>query len=97
MTRNEIANVVKKTIIKHLQLNKDFFEQYENGGEQLYLSADLGADMLDKFEILSKVESKCGILVNDGEVIWQEDITIAQYIDAIFKETKKNIRKFRYE
>ena len=45
-------------------------------------------DQLLRFEILEKIEKKCGILISDEDIIWGDDLTIGEYIEYIYKHIK---------
>lgn len=90
----QIEDIVKNELIKHLNLDKDYFTRYSDNGNNLYLTNDLGCDLLDRYEILNAIEKKCGILIPDDDIIWNNDLTIYQYVDSILKNIQSN--KYEY-
>lgn len=89
MEQSYIENIVKEIFIKHLGLDKDYFSRYSDDGMNLYIVKDIGCDPLSRFEILEKIEKKCGILVSDEDIVWGNDLTLYQYIESIYKHIKK--------
>lgn len=82
MKRDVLAKSIKQIINEHL--NSSTYND-----ENLFLTKDLHISTLDKFEILNKIEKKHRILINDETIIWENDLTIREYIDKIFEQTQK--------
>ena len=80
MNKNQIRSIILEIFIRHLKLDKDYFSRYSDNGDSLYIVKDLGCDQLSRFEILEKIEKKCGILIGDEDIIWGNDVTIREYI-----------------
>ena len=89
MKRNILAKSIKQIISNQLNLNKNYFNQFSNEGENLLLDDDLKIDLLDKYEILNKIESKHNILIANENIL-SNNLTIGQYIDEIYKEFLKS-------
>ena len=90
MNKEYISELVKDIFIKHLELDNNYFSQYSDDGDNLYIVKDLGCDILSRYEILNDIEKKCGILFGDDDVIWKDDLTIFQYIECIYQNLEKN-------
>ena len=88
MDKKHIKDIILEIFIKHLKLNKDYFSKYPDDGNNLYIVKDLMCDQLLRFEILEKIEKKCGILISDEDIIWGDDLTIGEYIESIYKHIK---------
>ena len=90
MNKEYISTLVKDIFIKHLKLDKNYFSNYSDDGDNLYIVKDLECDILSRYEILNDIEKKCGILFSDDDVIWKDDLTIFQYIECIYQNLEKN-------
>lgn len=88
MNKDNIKDIILEIFIKHLNLDKDYFSRHPDNGDSLYIVKDLGCDQLSRFEILEKIEKKCGILIGDEDIIWGDDLTILEYIESIYKHIK---------
>lgn len=88
MNKDNIKDIILEIFIKHLGLDKDYFSRYPDNGDNLYIFKDLECDQISRFEILEKIEKKCGILVDDKDIIWGNDLTIGEYIESIYKHIK---------
>lgn len=89
MDKTYISDLIKEIFRKHLNLDSNYFSHYSDNGDNLYIMKDLGCDLLSRYEILNDVEKKCGVLFSDDSVIWQNDLTLYQYIDAVYTNIKK--------
>ena len=90
MKRDVISKELKKIISKQLNIDNNYFSNYSYNGDNLLLSKDLKADLLDQYEILNKIEKKYNILLNDEIILSSNDITISKYVDVIYNELTKN-------
>lgn len=88
MNKDNIKDIILEIFIRHLKLDKDYFSRCPDNGDSLYIVKDLGCDQLSRFEILEKIEKKCGILIGDEDIIWGDDLTILEYIESIYKHIK---------
>ena len=89
MDKTYISDLIKEIFRKHLNLDSNYFSQYSDNGDNLFIMKDLGCDLLSRYDILNDVEKKCGVLFSDDSVIWQDDLTLYQYIDAVYTNIKK--------
>ena len=89
MDKTYISDLIKEIFCKHLNLDSNYFSQYSDNGDNLFIMKDLGCDLLSRYDILNDVEKKCGVLFSDDSVIWQDDLTLYQYIDAVYTNIKK--------
>ncbi len=88
MDKTHIREIILQIFIQHLKLDKNYFLRCPDNGDSLYIVKDLGCDQLSRFEILEKIEKKCGILIGDEDIIWGDDVTILEYIESIYKHIK---------
>lgn len=88
MERDNLKNVIDKIIIEQSGLDKNYFTSKPNNGEDILMVKELLNDPLDWYEVLSEIEHKCGILVND-ELLFKPNITYGEFIDVFFEEIKK--------
>lgn len=89
MDKTYISDLIKEIFRKRLNLDSNYFSHYSDNADNLYIMRDLGCDLLSRYEILNDVEKKCGVLFSDDSVIWQDDLTLYQYIDAVYTNIKK--------
>ena len=89
MDKTYISDLIKEIFRKYLKLDSNYFSQYSDNGDNLFIMKDLGCDLLSRYEILNDVEKKCGVLFSDDIIIWQDDLTLYQYIDAVYTNIKK--------
>lgn len=88
MDKEHIKDIILNIFIDYLHLDKDYFSRFSDDGNNLFIVKDLGCDPLTRFEILERIEKKCGILISDEDVIWGNDLTIYQYINSIYSNIK---------
>lgn len=80
-----LKKIIDNIIIEQSELDKNFFLSKSDNGESLLIEKELLNDPLDWYEVLSKIESKCGILVND-ELMIRNRITYGEFIDIFYNE-----------
>lgn len=85
MKRETLKKVIDNIIIEQSGLEKTFFSSKSNNGENMIMEQELLCDPLDWYEVLSEIEHKCGILVND-ELLIKHGITYGEFIDVFYNE-----------
>lgn len=88
MKRETLKKEIDKIIIEQCGLDKNFFSYQTFDGENMIIEKELIKDPLDWYEILSAIEYKCNILIND-ELIIKPDITYGEFIDVFYEEIQK--------
>ena len=88
MKRETLKKYIDDIIIKQCGYEKTFFSSKSDNGESIIVSKDILFDPLDAYEVLSSIEKKCSILVND-DVLFNPDLTYGQYIDVFWEEIKR--------
>ena len=91
MKRETLKKVIDDIIIEQSGLEKTFFSSKTNNGENLLMVKELLHDALDWYEVLSEIERKCKILVND-ELLIRPDITYGEFIDVFYNEIQRELK-----
>jgi len=84
MELKKLEDAIKLIIIQHLNLEANYFSRFSADGNNLLFYKDLAYDMLDRFEILEKIEEKLNIIITDENLIWDNNITLGNYIKLIY-------------
>ncbi len=74
--REEIANKIISLIAEQLTISKDVITEAST-------LDSLGADSLDRFEFVMKLEEEFGVTINDEDA--DKIVTVGQAIDYIYK------------
>ena len=88
MKRETLKEYIDNIIIKKCGFEKTFFSMKSDNGQNMIVHKDILFDPLDAYEVLSEIERKCGILIND-DLVFNPNITYGQYIDIFWDEIKK--------
>lgn len=91
MKRETLKKVIDKIIIEQSGLDKNYFISKPNDGENILMVKELLNDPLDWYEVLSEIERKCKILVND-ELLIKSDITYGEFIDVFYNEIERELK-----
>lgn len=91
MTRETLKQYIDNIIISHCGFEPTFFTAKPDAGQNMIVQKDILIDSLDAYEVLSKIEHKCGILVND-EIIFNPDLTYRDFIDIFWNEILREHR-----
>ena len=92
MSRKTFKRQVDEILIEHCGLNNDYFSSKSSDGENLLLEKELLYDPLDWYEVLSDIEQKFNILIND-ELLIRQGITYGEFINIFYDEINKSKRK----
>ena len=65
MKRETLKEYIDNIIIKKCGFEKTFFSTKSDDGQNMIVHKDILFDPLDAYEVLSEIERKCGILIND--------------------------------
>ena len=93
MKRETLKKVIDNIIINQSGLEKTFFSSKSNNGEDIIMTKELLHDPLDWYEVLSEIERKCKILVND-ELLIKPNITYGEFIDVFYNEMNRELKKY---
>jgi len=93
MKRETLKKVIDNIIINQSGLEKTFFSSKSNNGEDIIMTKELLRDPLDWYEVLSEIERKCKILVND-ELLIKPNITYGEFIDVFYNEMNRELKKY---
>lgn len=93
MKRETLKKVIDNIIINQSGLEKTFFSSKSNNGEDIIMTKELLRDPLDWYEVLSEIERKCKILVND-ELLIKPNITYGEFIDVFYNEINRELKKY---
>lgn len=88
MERETLKKVIDNILIEQCGLEKTYFSSKTNNGENLLMEKELLQDALDWYEVLSTIEYKCHILVND-ELLIKPGITYGEFIDVFYNEIER--------
>lgn len=91
MKRETLKKVIDDIIIEQSGLENTFFSSKTDNGENLLMVKELLHDPLDWYEVLSEIERKCKILVND-ELLIKPDITYREFIDVFYNEIERELK-----
>lgn len=93
MTRETLKEKIDEIFVKELNLSRRYFNLKENGGEDILLKKELMMDNIKTYMVLSKVEEKLDLLVNDTP-LHDEDITYGELIDIFYNEYLREKRGY---
>lgn len=93
MTRETLKEKIDEIFVKELNLSRRYFSLKENGGEDILLKKELMMDNIKTYMVLSKVEEKLDLLVNDTP-LHDEDITYGELIDIFYNEYLREKRGY---
>lgn len=93
MTRETLKEKIDEIFVKELNLSRRYFSLKENGGEDILLKKELMMDNIKTYLVLSKVEEKLDLLVNDTP-LHDEDITYGELIDIFYNEYLREKRGY---
>jgi hypothetical protein len=93
MKRETLKKVIDNIIINQSGLEKTFFSSKSNNGEDIIMTKELLQDPLDWYEVLSEIERKCKILVND-ELLIKPNITYGEFVDVFYNEMNRELKKY---
>ena len=88
MTRETLKHYIDNILIEKCGLEKNFFSTKSNDGESLVMKKELLHDAIDWYEVLSTIEYKCKILVND-EMLLNDNMTYGEFIDVFYSEIER--------
>lgn len=91
MTRETLKQYIDNIIINHCGFEPTFFTTKSDDGQNMIVQKDILFDPLDAYEVLSEIEHKCGILVND-EIVFNPDLTYREFIDIFWNEILREHR-----
>jgi len=88
MKKSVLKQYLDQIIIKQCGLEKTYFSSKSNNGENLIIQKELLQDPLDLYEVLSSIEHKYNVLIND-ELLFRNGITYGEFIDICYNEINK--------
>ena len=89
MKRENLKEYIDNILIEKCGLPKTFFSMKSNDGENILIYKELLYDPLSTYEVVSIIEHKCGVLIND-EVILNDNLTYKDFIDIFWNEIKRD-------
>lgn len=87
MKRETLKEFIDRIIIEHYKLDKSYFSSKSDKGESIMIQKEIIKTPLDAYEILSEIENKCHILVDD--TTFNEYMTYGEFIDVFYKEIER--------
>lgn len=88
MKREELKQYIDKVIIEHLDLEDNYFSSKVNDGENILIQKELIFDPLDSYEILSTIENKYNVLLDETKV-FNDTSTYSDFIDGFWNEIQR--------
>lgn len=88
MEREELKQYIDKVIIEHLDLEDNYFSSKVNDGENILIQKELLFDPLDSYEILSIIENKYNVLLDETKV-FNDTSTYGDFIDGFWNEIQR--------
>lgn len=88
MKRETLKKYIDDILIKQCGLESTYFSIKSDNGENIIINKEVLFDPLDAYEVLSIIEKKCNVLVDD-EKVFKEDITYGEFIDIFYNEIEK--------
>ena len=88
MKKSILKQYLDQIIIKQCGLEKTYFSSKSYNGENLIIQKELLQDPLDLYEVLSSIEYKYKVLIND-ELLFRNGITYGEFIDICYNEITK--------
>ena len=87
MKRETLKRMIDSVLIKQLNLDSLYFADQIDEGENMIMEDLYVSDPLIAYKILSEIEYKCGILIDDSKI--QKDMTYGEFIDLFYEELQK--------
>ena len=87
MKRETLKEFIDRIIIEHYEFDKNYFSSKSDNGESIMIQKEIIKTPLDAYEILSEIENKCHVLVDD--TTFNEYMTYGEFIDVFYKEIER--------
>lgn len=92
MKRETLKKEIDNIIISECGFSPEYFK---SKSESCLVQEEFLKDPLTSYNIISSIEKRCGVLVNDEVLLYKPNITYAEFIDMFYSEIEREHKKIK--